>query len=126
MKNIKQSVKTNVLIILKFQYLFLIFTSFLLVLPVVHLTVEPSFEIEEGKNITLTCNFESNTHLVELRWIKDNNSLSVSQNHHLLLTNVSKDDEGVYVCEVENQVGISSDQMEIKVLCKYHVTTTCL
>lgn len=101
-------------------------TLFDLVSPTVKLNVEPALEIEEGKDFALTCEFESNTDLVELRWIKDNTSLSVSQNNHLLLTNVSKDDEGIYVCEVENQVGISSDHTEITILCKYPITPTCL
>lgn len=101
-------------------------TLFVLVSPTVKLIVDPALEIEEGKDVALTCEFESNTDLVELRWIKDNTSLSVSQNNHLLLTNVSKDDEGIYVCEVENQVGLSSDNTEIKILCKYPITPTCL
>lgn len=101
-------------------------TLFDLVSPTVKLNVDPALEIEEGKDVALTCEFESNTDLVELRWIKDNTSLSVSQNNHLLLTNVSKDDEGIYVCEVENQVGISSDYTEITILCKYPITPTCL
>lgn len=88
--------------------------------------VDPSFEIEEGKNVALTCEFDSNTDLVYLRWIKDNISLGVSQNNHLLLTNVSKDDEGMYGCEVKNKVGLSSDQTEITILCKYPITPICL
>ncbi|CAC5422611.1 unnamed protein product [Mytilus coruscus] len=95
---------------------------FIYLSPIVKLYVEPSFEIEEGKDVALTCEFESNNDLVELRWIKDNNSLSVSQNNHLLLTNVSKDDEGIYFCEVENQVAINSDQTEIKILYKPRLT----
>lgn len=88
------------------------------VFPIVYVGAEPSARVEEGKNITLLCRYESNIKENVLRW-KRNKSIDLkAQNRYLTLTNVSRDSTGNYSCEVENRIGIGADMVEVIVLCK--------
>ncbi|CAC5398175.1 HMCN [Mytilus coruscus] len=94
---------------------------FIYISPLVHVYAEPSAKVEEGKNITLLCRFESNLSENVLLWTR-NKSLNISShNRDLTITNVSRDDTGNYYCIVENRIGIGTDMIKVTVLYKPRV-----
>ncbi|XP_051492045.1 transmembrane and immunoglobulin domain-containing protein 1 [Apus apus] len=71
---------------------------------------EESLQIEEGKDVTLSCNTKSNPQ-GQPAWYKNNTALTLQQNHHQLyqtsevfqlsITKVQKSDNGTYTCKVK-------------------------
>ncbi|KFP34480.1 Transmembrane and immunoglobulin domain-containing protein 1, partial [Colius striatus] len=78
------------------------------------LTGEESLQIEEDKDVTLTCNAKSNPQ-AQTAWYKDNTTLTLQQNRYqvyqtsevfqLTIKNVEKSDNGIYTCEVKSSLG---------------------
>ncbi|NXA05383.1 TMIG1 protein, partial [Sapayoa aenigma] len=74
------------------------------------LSGEETLQIEEEKDVTLTCNSKSNPQ-GRTTWYKDNNILTLQQGHHkvyqtsevfqLSITKVQQSDNGTYTCVVE-------------------------
>ncbi|NXK45571.1 TMIG1 protein, partial [Chauna torquata] len=76
-------------------------------------TGEESVQIEEGKDVTLTCNAKSNPQ-GQTAWYKNNDTLTLQQNYELYQTSevfqlsikkVQKSDNGTYTCEVKSSLG---------------------
>ncbi|NXI99399.1 TMIG1 protein, partial [Psophia crepitans] len=73
-------------------------------------TGEESLQIEEGKDVTLTCNTKSNPQAVTV-WYKNNDTLRLEQNRYqlyqtsevsqLAIKKVQKSDNGTYTCVVK-------------------------
>ncbi|NXK97473.1 TMIG1 protein, partial [Formicarius rufipectus] len=78
------------------------------------LSGEETLQIEEEKDVTLTCNSKSNPQ-GQTTWYKDNNKLTLQQGHHelhrtsevfqLSIRKVQKSDNGTYTCVVESSLG---------------------
>ncbi|XP_008493294.1 transmembrane and immunoglobulin domain-containing protein 1 isoform X1 [Calypte anna] len=73
------------------------------------LTGEESLQIEEGKDVTLSCNAKSNPQ-AQTAWLKNNTTLTLQPNRHQLyqssevselsIRKVQKSDNGTYTCVV--------------------------
>nr|XP_009504391.1 PREDICTED: transmembrane and immunoglobulin domain-containing protein 1 [Phalacrocorax carbo] len=78
------------------------------------LTGEESLQIEEDKDVTLTCNAKSNPQ-AQTAWYKNNNILILQQNRYqlhqtsdvfqLTIKKVQKSDHGTYTCVVKSSLG---------------------
>ncbi|NXI38330.1 TMIG1 protein, partial [Galbula dea] len=78
------------------------------------LTGEESLQIEEDKDVTMTCNAKSNPQ-AQTAWYKNNTILTLQQNrYHLYQTSevsqlsiqkVQKSDNGTYTCVVKSSLG---------------------
>ncbi|KFO74359.1 Transmembrane and immunoglobulin domain-containing protein 1, partial [Cuculus canorus] len=76
------------------------------------LTGEESLQIEEGKDVTLSCNAKSNPQ-AQAAWYKDNSTLTLQQNRYQLyqtsevfqlsIKKVQKSDNGTYTCMLKSQ-----------------------
>ncbi|NXN11300.1 TMIG1 protein, partial [Indicator maculatus] len=79
-----------------------------------HLGGEESFQIEENKDVTMSCNTKANPQ-VQAAWYKDNTTLILPQDRYqlyhtsevteLTIQNVQKSDNGTYTCMVESSMG---------------------
>lgn len=82
---------------------------------------DESIYIEEGKDVTLTCNAKSNPQ-GQTTWYKNNTILTL-QNHYqvyqtsetfqLSIKKVQKSDNGTYTCEVKSSCGDSSKDFHL-------------
>ncbi|NXU19784.1 TMIG1 protein, partial [Pardalotus punctatus] len=78
------------------------------------LSGEETLHVEEDKDVTLSCNSKSNPQ-AQTSWQKDNQSLTLQQNHHelyqtsevfqLSIKKVQKSDSGTYTCVVQSRLG---------------------
>lgn len=78
------------------------------------LTGEESLQIEEDKDVTLTCNAKSNPQ-AQTAWYKNKNTLILQQNRYQLyqtsevfqlsIKTVQKSDNGTYTCVVKSALG---------------------
>ncbi|NXP30002.1 TMIG1 protein, partial [Scytalopus superciliaris] len=78
------------------------------------LSGEETLQVEEEKDVTLTCNSKSNPQ-AQTAWYKDNNYLVLKQGHHeihqtsevfqLSIRKIQKSDNGTYTCVVESALG---------------------
>ncbi|XP_026717387.1 transmembrane and immunoglobulin domain-containing protein 1 [Athene cunicularia] len=78
------------------------------------LTGEESLQIEEDKDVTLTCNAKSNPQ-AQAAWYKNNTTLILQQNRYQLyqtsevfqlsIKTVQKSDNGTYTCVVKSSLG---------------------
>ncbi|NXV22165.1 TMIG1 protein, partial [Cepphus grylle] len=79
-----------------------------------HLSGEESLQIEEEKDVTMSCNAKSNPQ-GQTAWYKNNNSLTLKQNRYQLyqtsevfqlsIIKVEKSDNGTYTCVVKSPLG---------------------
>ena len=85
--------------------------------------------ITEGDNITITCESIGNP-LPTVIWSRTNGARVIAGNYtesqnvskvsrNLTITNVSREDTGVYTCSANNSVGIVSSNVSITVQCKF-------
>ncbi|XP_030818737.1 transmembrane and immunoglobulin domain-containing protein 1 [Camarhynchus parvulus] len=78
------------------------------------LSGEETLQMEEEKDVTLTCNSKSNPQ-GQSTWLKGNQSLTLQQSRHklyqtsevfqLFISKVQKSDNGTYTCLVESRLG---------------------
>ncbi|XP_009818387.1 transmembrane and immunoglobulin domain-containing protein 1 [Gavia stellata] len=78
------------------------------------LTGEESLQIEEDKDVTLSCNARSNPQ-AQTAWYKNNSTLTLQQNRYqlyqtsevfqLAINKVRKSDNGTYTCVVQSSLG---------------------
>lgn len=84
--------------------------------PSVKVAALPSEKLHEKDNIKLTCTHESYPNASLITWTKHGIPISnkaVYQKH-----NVSREDNGIYVCNVSNTIGYGVDKVQISVYCK--------
>ncbi|NXP78503.1 TMIG1 protein, partial [Ramphastos sulfuratus] len=79
-----------------------------------HLSGEESLQIEEDKDVTMTCNAKSNPQ-AQTAWFKNNTTLTLQQDRYQLyqtsevvqlsIQNLQKSDNGTYTCVVNSSLG---------------------
>lgn len=93
---------------------------------------DESIHIEEGKDVTLTCNAKSNPQ-GQTTWYKNNTILTLhdhyqvyqnSETFQLSIKKVQKSDNGTYTCEVKSSCGDSSKDFHLIVEDKKPVFPT--
>lgn len=74
-----------------------------------------------GENVILTCNVtRSKPEVGCYKWFKDQHELEGKVNSKLTLLNIQPSQKGNYYCQAVNSVNAtSSNQIDIKVMCKY-------
>ena len=84
-------------------------------------TAPLSQQIVEGNVVTLFCNATGNPQ-PNITWTKRGNNIVLSSSETLILTNLTKgDNEAVYKCKVQNNLGSDEATAVITVLCEYSV-----
>ncbi|NXT54242.1 TMIG1 protein, partial [Pluvianellus socialis] len=88
------------------------------------LTGEESLQIEEQKDVTLSCDIKSNPQ-AQATWYKNNTTLTLEQNRYqvyqnsevfqLSITKVQKSDNGTYTCRVTSILGEGSKDFHVTV-----------
>lgn len=85
--------------------------------------MEPEIYAAERGNVTIVCNPEAAPR-PKFVWKKDGNIIgsggkrTILENGNLIITRVSKDDEGFYVCVASNQYGTDESRGRLIVLRK--------
>ncbi|NXF84552.1 TMIG1 protein, partial [Eubucco bourcierii] len=79
-----------------------------------HLSGEESLQVEEDKDVTMTCNAKSNPQ-AQTAWFKNNTTLTLQQDRYQLyqtsevvqlsIQNLQKSDNGTYTCVVNSSLG---------------------
>lgn len=85
--------------------------------PLVKVAALPSKELHEKDNISLTCTHESYPYANFITWTKNGNAISHEAEYQKF--NISREDNGLYVCNVSNTIGYGIDKVQISVYCKY-------
>ncbi|CAC5385923.1 unnamed protein product [Mytilus coruscus] len=83
--------------------------------PSVKVAALPSSELNEKDNMILTCTHESYPYASFITWTKNGNGISHEAEYQKL--NVSREDNGLYVCNVSNTIGYGVDKVQISVYC---------
>lgn len=85
--------------------------------------LEPETYAAEGGNVTLICNPEAAPR-PKFTWKKDGNVLGsggrrrITDTGSLIISPVSRDDEGTYICQVSNEYGNDESRGRLIVLSK--------
>ena len=72
----------------------------------------------EGDNATLGCNATGNP-VPSIEWIMESTVEVISNNRLLILSNISRNDGGVYLCIATNIIGKDIKNCTVDVLCKF-------
>ena len=75
--------------------------------------------IEEGKNVTVSCN-ASGTSPLTVSWIKVDGAESFDETK-LVFTHINRSQAGEYRCDASNECGNASTTTTIEVQCKYRL-----
>lgn len=88
--------------------------------PGIRITVDPSAQIREGASANLTCLVASwAVGEMNYTWYKNGNQLQDGPGQSLLLQDATKDDAGMYHCQVGSGAGsVTSTPVMLNVLCK--------
>lgn len=84
----------------------------------------PSTNVDEGKQLNLSCHYKSNIAHDNVYWYKflyKQINVSTNESFNLFISNSSKDDRGTYFCKVKNRVGIGVANITVTVNCKYDI-----
>lgn len=71
----------------------------------------------DNVNVTLTCTYDSNPYPKYVTWTKNSKNISHDDTYKIL--NTSREDNGLYACNVFNSIGNDVAKVHIMVLCKY-------
>ena len=84
----------------------------------VHPSIQPiqNETVTEGGNVTLLCN-ASSVPLPSVSWVKVSSGERFN-GRELMLTNISRNQDGEYRCDVSNECGNASESSNIGVQCK--------
>lgn len=88
--------------------------------------MEPETYAAERGNVTIVCNPEAAPR-PKFLWKKDGNVIGgggrrqILENGNLIISPVSHDDEGMYVCTATNQHGTDETRGRLIVLRKFHI-----
>lgn len=89
--------------------------------PVVEVSKCPHGDILEGQSVIFTCSSISNPAKTNIQWSKDNNI--VAWNSTYTLNEVTRNDTGLYVCQINNSIGIGTNQISIEIKGKVIINT---
>lgn len=94
--------------------------------PIVKITALPSTSLNEMDRVTLVCTFDSNPKPKFIVWSKNGEIISYADTYEII--NLSRDDNGLYECNISNDIGYDVDSLQINVLCKLYSSPilTCL
>ncbi|OPL32794.1 hypothetical protein AM593_03913, partial [Mytilus galloprovincialis] len=79
--------------------------------PIVKVTALPSSELNEKDNISLSCTYDSNPCPSFITWTKNQNIISHDAEYTKI--NISRDENGLYVCNVSNSIGYGVAKIQI-------------
>lgn len=95
-------------------------------------TVKPdNITVNETKDFLLFCEYEANPNSLDnVKWLRDGKPLNLTQSRYeggnpeqtaLLVKNASRDDIGMYRCELKNTYGadVSDNTVNVDVQCKF-------
>ena len=91
--------------------------TFFLVAPKVTLH-QCSTPVIEGDNATLGCNATGNP-VPSIEWIMESTLEVISNDSLLILSNISRNDGGAYLCLAKNIIGNDTKNCTVDVLCKF-------
>ena len=77
-----------------------------------------STSVIEGDTATLGCNAAGNP-VPSIEWIMESTVEVISNNMLLILSNISRNDGGVYLCIAKNIIGNDTKNCTVDVLCKF-------
>lgn len=83
---------------------------------------KPGLEVKENEMFSLKCTAQSNPPGHQFKWItksKDGKETTVSTNSIYTVKSSRPSDSGLYRCEVQNVIGKSETEVEIKIKCEY-------
>lgn len=86
--------------------------------PVVEIIADPSSNVEENTNVSLHCTIETNTFPTSFVWKFRRNIIEEELSEELHIQNVNRYHFGVYICEVQNRIGIGVDSLPLIIRCK--------
>lgn len=84
--------------------------------PSVTVKASPSSELNENDNMSLSCTYESNPYSSILTWTRNGRIISHYPEYNQF--NIPRDYNGLYVCNVSNEIGYGIDSVQISVFCK--------
>ena len=80
----------------------------------------PNTVIQEGKNVTLSCNVTWNP-TPKITWTKDGSVKVLSEAERFTILNVAREQAGDYVCTARNGMGTSANTtLTLTVHCRLH------
>ena len=77
-----------------------------------------SSPVLEGDDVTLECNATGNPVPI-IGWIMESTGEVVTINNTLILSNIHRNDTGVYQCIAMNKVGNDTKNCTVDVYCKF-------
>lgn len=89
--------------------------------PVVEVSKWPNGDILEGHSVIFNCSSISNPAKTNIQWSKDN--ITLVWNSTYTLNEVTRNDTGLYVCQVNNSIGIGTNQISIEIKGKVIINT---
>ena len=84
------------------------------------ITAPLSQSLEEGSEAILFCNASGNPQ-PNITWTKLGSNSAFPTSGSLTLTNLKKEDDGVYKCLVQNDLGPAEATATVTVLCEYSI-----
>ena len=78
--------------------------------------------IHENKQLTLTCSYDCLPPMEKIVWFKinDTGTFTLDENKHtLVLSVINRNQTGIYVCQVLNEVGEGQANISVTVQCMY-------
>lgn len=80
--------------------------------------------VHEGDDLTIYCNYSSNSNITYLKWTRFlplNSRVRTSEaSQDLVFQNIGRRNAGQYVCTVSNIAGNGSDNVTVQVNCKLY------
>ncbi|CAC5370033.1 unnamed protein product [Mytilus coruscus] len=84
--------------------------------PKVKVNKIPSSDLNEFDHVKLACVYESNPAPRTITWT--HNDIIVKRDGEYNIAHISRRDNGVYQCKVENSIGFGVDEIKLSVHCK--------
>lgn len=87
----------------------------------VEVSIWPNGDILEGQSVIFNCSSISNPAKTNIQWSKDN--ITLVWNSTYTLNEVTKNDTGLYECQVNNSIGLETNQISIEIKGKVIINT---
>ncbi|RVE76540.1 hypothetical protein OJAV_G00010790 [Oryzias javanicus] len=77
-------------------------------------SLDPPTEILEGSSVTLTCSSDANP-AANYTWFKENKDSPKSKEQMFAISNITAEDEGLYICVAQNKLGQQNSTVQVSV-----------